>query len=267
MNETLKRFYTSVVTITFSLVMLYYNIYSMCLYFSLITFFCLHEYHTHLNNHSHNSHHLFISILIYLGVLSSILNILPYKYLILIVPTLMSLFSIELFTGRNGWNNIGTMLIGMLWICAPMIMTILLSLHSEKYNYDPKLVIGIMLLVFFNDAGGYFVGRTLGNHKLFPLISPKKTWEGSIGGAVFSTIVYFPIRYYYTFITYENWTVILIFSIVFGSIGDLIESMFKRSLNIKDTGNVLPGMGGVLDRMDSFLYTIPFVYTYLIMIK
>ena len=120
-----------------------------------------------------------------------------------------------------------------------------------------------MNLVFFNDTGAYFFGKYLGNFKLYPSISPKKTWEGTIGGAMVSILVYYPIQYNYDFITQTNWLIIALICIIAGPIGDLIESMFKRDLKVKDTGNILPGHGGVLDRVDSLLYAVPFVYSYL----
>ncbi|GAG79199.1 unnamed protein product, partial [marine sediment metagenome] len=138
------------------------------------------------------------------------------------------------------------------------------SLSKLNYYYDPTPVIGIMLLVFFNDAGSYCVGKLCGKTKLYPKISPNKTWEGSIGGAVVSFLVYFPVRYYLICFTNTQWTVILVISVICGTVGDLIESMFKRNLNIKDSGKVLPGHGGILDRCDGLLFSIPLIYTYII---
>jgi len=173
----------------------------------------------------------------------------------------MSLFGIELFFGEGKpMLNIGTDLIGIVWICAPLTSCILLSQISG--TYDPRIVYGIMIFVFVNDAGAYFVGKRFGKTKLFPSISPNKTWEGTIGGVIISLLCY-PFVMEMGHISRFDWCVIAGISIIFGSIGDLIESMFKRDLKIKDTGNILPGHGGVNDRIDSLLFTVPLVYWYL----
>jgi phosphatidate cytidylyltransferase len=107
----------------------------------------------------------------------------------------------------------------------------------------------------------------LGKSKLFERISPKKSWEGAIGGAIIASIVGILISVVSQSLDLKNWIAISSIVIIFGTLGDLIESMFKRSMNIKDTGNILPGHGGLLDRFDSLLLAIPFIFTWLIIFK
>jgi len=121
-----------------------------------------------------------------------------------------------------------------------------------------------MTLVLFNDTGAYFGGKIFGKRKLYQAISPKKTWEGAVGGALTSIIVSYIMKGYYDLFTNTDWIIILSVCVICGTIGDLIESMFKRDLQIKDTGKILPGHGGVLDRIDGILYAVPFVYSYLV---
>lgn len=122
-------------------------------------------------------------------------------------------------------------------------------------------------MLWTNDTGAYLAGRFFGKHKLFERISPKKTWEGSIGGGILTIGVAFILSVYFTNLDQTNWIVLAILVAVFGGLGDLVESMLKRSLNIKDSGNLLPGHGGILDRFDGLLLSIPFIYSYLYLIS
>ncbi len=268
MNEIFKRFLTSIFCIVYSLILKSYNIYTVSLYYFILTIICLFEYHYKINS-TRKKITILLSAIIYCILIHSVLNGINKNYITIILPITMSLFSIELFYGEmNPMLSIGTDLIGIVWICVPMVLcTLLCYPYDESLGYrihDPRLMYSIMLLVFFNDTGAYFFGKYFGKHKLYSAISPKKTWEGSIGGGITSTCVYFIVKDQYTFLSYKSWFVILIISVICGSIGDLIESMFKRDLQIKDTGTILPGMGGCLDRLDSLLYSIPIIYFYLV---
>jgi phosphatidate cytidylyltransferase len=117
--------------------------------------------------------------------------------------------------------------------------------------------------VWANDTGAYLLGRKIGKRKLFERISPGKTWEGAAGGAMLALAVSYPISRYFHVIPFDDWVVIAIITIMTGNYGDLVESLYKRSKNIKDSGNLLPGHGGILDRIDSLLMVIPFVFVYL----
>jgi phosphatidate cytidylyltransferase len=118
-------------------------------------------------------------------------------------------------------------------------------------------------LIWLADTGAYIFGVSFGKHKLFERISPKKTWEGIFGGLLVSVAgAFFLTKYFYIF-PLEVWVIIALIIVFFGTLGDLVESMFKRSLSIKDSGNILPGHGGILDRFDSLLFVIPVIFTYL----
>lgn len=132
-------------------------------------------------------------------------------------------------------------------------------------EYQPKIVICILIFIWVNDSFAYLVGKNFGKRKLFESVSPKKTIEGFIGGWVFSLIAAFVITQIHkdSPITLIDWLVIASILSVFGTIGDLVESKFKRQANIKDSGNIMPGHGGLLDRLDSLFFAAPFVYLYL----
>lgn len=268
MNEVLTRFLTSLFCIIGTLGMNWYSLYSTSIYYIILTTLCLFEYHYQIDSTRKKITILF-SMLIFLLFTGNVVGMIDFKYLSIGLPFIMSLFSIELFSGKaNPMLSIGTDLIGLVWICAPLFLCIVISYpYGEdgiKYH-DPRIVYGIMTFVFMCDTGAYFGGRFFGKHKLFPSISPKKTWEGVIAGVMASVGSYYIISSIELLSSFE-WVIVMIISISSGIIGDLIESMFKRDLKIKDSGSILPGHGGLLDRLDGVLYTIPTVYTYLVMI-
>ncbi len=135
-----------------------------------------------------------------------------------------------------------------------------INIHPS--NYNPKNIICILVIIWFNDTFAYLSGITLGKHKLFERISPKKTIEGFIGGILFSTIAGGFLAHYYIGESIIHWIIIALIVGVFGTLGDLIESKFKRIAGVKDSGNVMPGHGGFLDRLDSIIFVAPFIYLF-----
>ncbi|MFC4816907.1 phosphatidate cytidylyltransferase [Flavobacterium sp. GCM10023249] len=127
--------------------------------------------------------------------------------------------------------------------------------------FIPSIIIGIFILIWTNDTFAYVVGKSLGKHKLFERISPKKTIEGFAGGMFFAIVAGIIIsQYYVTSFSFLIWIGIAIIVSVFGTIGDLVESKFKRLANVKDSGNIMPGHGGIYDRLDSIIFVAPFVF-------
>jgi len=234
------------------------------MYYLVVTGLCLFEYHYQVGGRSKTRKLIsgFLSLFAYVLGLGYVIGIVPHQYTVLALPVIMSMFSVHLLAGgTDPIRNIGFDLIGLIWICVPMYLCLLLSVING--HYDPTPVYGTMIFVFFSDAGAYFAGKYLGVTKLYPSISPNKTWEGVIGGTITSLMCIYPVTYW-SFYTVEDWTLICLISIACGVVGDLIESMFKRDLQIKDTSNMLPGHGGIVDRMDGVLYAVPFVYSYLV---
>ncbi|WP_300436736.1 phosphatidate cytidylyltransferase [Christiangramia sp.] len=129
--------------------------------------------------------------------------------------------------------------------------------------FIPKLVIGIFFLIWTNDTFAYLVGKNFGKHKLYEKISPNKTIEGFLGGLIFSIFMSYAIWYYTGFLTMWTWLGMAIILSIFGTLGDLIQSKFKRQAGVKDSGKLMPGHGGLFDRLDSIIFASPFVYAYL----
>ncbi|UGS22943.1 phosphatidate cytidylyltransferase [Flavobacterium channae] len=144
------------------------------------------------------------------------------------------------------------------YIILPFILANYVAMGVKGYN--PKILISVIILIWTNDTFAYLVGKNLGKNKLFPSVSPKKTIEGFIGGIVFTIIGGALLAHFYI-MTSNLYIWIIIASIVsiFSTLGDLIESKLKRVAGIKDTGNIMPGHGGILDRLDSIIFVIPFI--------
>ena len=130
-------------------------------------------------------------------------------------------------------------------------------------SYQPMYLLGILILIWSNDSFAYLSGKNFGRNKLYSKISPKKTVEGFIGGLIACIIAGILIHYFSNTLSYLHWGSIAIITSVFGTIGDLIQSKFKRQAGVKDSGTIMPGHGGVFDRLDSILYAAPFVFLYL----
>tara|TARA_B110000967_G_scaffold47675_1_gene48329 strand:- start:11975 stop:12631 length:657 start_codon:yes stop_codon:yes gene_type:complete len=142
-------------------------------------------------------------------------------------------------------------------------MCFLILLPMYKGSFHPYLMISILSIIWINDSFAFLVGKNFGKNKLFPTVSPKKTIEGFFGGLVFSLLAGLLISKYNLDFSMLNWLIIAVIVSTIGTIGDLVESKFKRQAKMKDSGNIMPGHGGILDRLDSLLFAAPFVYLYI----
>ena len=147
------------------------------------------------------------------------------------------------------------------YISCGFIFLILISLNSGSFSSNT--IVGMFVLIWINDSFAYLIGSNFGRQKLFESVSPKKTVEGFLGGVFFSAIGSYFIFKYTNNLEFSNWLVISVIISVFGTIGDLIESKYKRQANVKDSGNLLPGHGGLFDRLDSAIFVSPFIYLFL----
>lgn len=194
----------------------------------------------------------------------------PYLFLI------MYLLISELYwRHKNPINNWAYGMMSQIYIALPFSLLNVLAYHSVTAtgaefpisSFNPILPLSIFVFTWVNDTGAYCSGMLFGKHRLFERISPKKSWEGSIGGAVFSMIAALIFAHYTPFMSITQWIGLGLTVVVFGTWGDLTESLLKRTLGIKDSGNILPGHGGMLDRFDSTLMAVPAAVVYLYIIK
>ncbi|MEM6726710.1 MAG: phosphatidate cytidylyltransferase [Bacteroidota bacterium] len=175
---------------------------------------------------------------------------------------LSGFFLLELFaSGKDAFAKVAYILLGSIYIGIPFAMVIHLGISGDQFR--PWVVFGIILLIWANDTFAYLLGSWIGKTKLIPRVSPKKTWEGTLSGVLVTILASWLYYLLFGHLVLSQWLVIGGIIAVLGTIGDLIESMLKRSFKAKDSGGLLPGHGGFLDRFDSFIFVIPFVWVYL----
>lgn len=185
-----------------------------------------------------------------------------HKLLFLLPVTLSSIFIQELFKKNQApFTNIGYTYLGLIFTIIPFTFFHALAYIGGTFNFHFPMA--FLLMLWANDTGAYLVGSKLGKTKLFERHSPKKTWEGLIGGILITALAGYIISLYYTELPLQKWIWMGVIISCFGTTGDLIESMFKRSIDVKDSGGILPGHGGLLDRFDGLLIAAPIVYAYL----
>jgi phosphatidate cytidylyltransferase len=160
----------------------------------------------------------------------------------------------------NPLNNWTYFITGQVFIALPFSLLNFILFIS---NWQPLILLAVFITIWVNDTGAYLVGITLGKHRLFERISPKKSWEGFFGGAFFALVSGYVFSLFITEISLLNWLIFSEIIVIFGTFGDLIESLMKRTLDVKDSGNVIPGHGGLLDRFDSMLLAAPVIFIYL----
>lgn len=248
---------------------------SFTILFALISALTINEFgnivnrmeHTHMNKPISILAGLFLFLCFgYTGVVPGANEIfIPYLFLILY------LFISELYKKQpNPLNNWAYAMMSQIYIALSFALLNVLAYHSSATEsvsqYNPILPLSIFIFNWVNDTGAYCTGMLFGKHRLFERISPKKSWEGSIGGAVFSIIAAIVLAHFFTFLSTGVWIGLGLTVVVFGTWGDLTESLMKRTLGIKDSSNILPGHGGMLDRFDSTLMAVPAAVVYLYLV-
>ena len=200
--------------------------------------------------------YLFLAVMAFCTGATDAQVFLPYLLL------LLYLMITELYLKKeNPLGNWAFTMLSQLYIALPFALLNILAFHndvaSSSVSYNPVLPLSVFVFIWLSDTGAYCVGSLIGKHRLFERISPKKSWEGSIGGGVFSIASSLVFAHYFPFLHLAEWMGLAFTVVVFGTWGDLTESLMKRQLGIKDSGNILPGHGGMLDRIDSQLAALP----------
>lgn len=181
------------------------------------------------------------------------------------IPFLVSIFVVELYRNhQKPMQNIAFTILGILYIALPFSLMNFITINGSSYKmeYNPSLLLAILFLVWANDTGAYIFGVSLGKHKMMPRISPKKSWEGFLGGIASTILVAWIISTILADIDTRHWLFVGFITSLMAVLGDLVESMFKRSIGVKDSGKFLPGHGGLLDRFDALIMVLPIVYAY-----
>lgn len=209
----------------------------------------------------------FLGLAVYVLTSLSGMFVIDISNVFLIVLSFSIIIAVELFRyPKPSWHHIGGLLTGIIYVAIPFgIMNGFFFMKSGVLAF-PWVLLALFILVWANDVFAYLIGSTLGKHKLFERISPKKTWEGSIGGLVFTLFFAWVFSYFAPDLSLIGWLFLGIIISVSANLGDLAESLLKRNAGVKDSGRLFPGHGGVLDRFDALLFATPFVFFYLFLI-
>ncbi|OFX85771.1 MAG: hypothetical protein A2W99_05635 [Bacteroidetes bacterium GWF2_33_16] len=190
-------------------------------------------------------------------------NILSAKCFLPVIPLIMGVFIIELYRKSDQpFTNIGFTILGLLYIAVPLSFANYIVI-DEHLNYSSHMLLGFFFLMWSYDTLAYIFGVSFGKHRLFERISPKKSWEGFIGGTASTIGIAYIVSLIFKELRFIDWAIVGLIVSVAGTFGDLVESSFKRSIDEKDSGKLLPGHGGVLDRFDAVFLALPLFYVYL----
>lgn len=265
------RIATGVVFIAVLMTGILYNQYSFLIVFSLITALALYEFYGLLCKTKNIELNRELNTL---GGLSLFIGgyfffSFPEKLLIALVPFgiyILSLFISELFLKRtNPIQSLAYAVLGQIYLAIPLSLLSYLAfgydMESKTYHY--AFLLALFVFIWVNDSFAYLTGSLFGKHRMFERISPKKSWEGFIGGATFTIAASVIFAGFFTQLPIWGWIGFAVVMVIFGTLGDLVESLFKRTLNVKDSGNLLPGHGGILDRIDSVVFSIPALFIYI----
>lgn len=279
MKNLITRSITGVIFVT-AIVVCFMRPEAMILLFALVTGLTVWEYTGIVNGIENVCVNRFLAtvaaVYFFLGMAGFCAGIVPSAVFIPYLLTVVYMFIAELYTkAPNPINNWAYTMLSQMYIALPFAMVNVLAFrgvgNGVVYNYLAPL--SIFVFLWTNDTGAYLSGSLFGKHKLFPRVSPGKSWEGSIGGGLLVLLVAALVGMYQNsdmhetatelILTVPQWMGLGLVVVLFGIWGDLVESLFKRTIGIKDSGNILPGHGGMLDRFDSSLMAFPAAVIYL----
>lgn len=267
LNNTLTRTIVALIGIPFIIAACYFGKELFLIFVLAIGIISFHEFSKMvLNKKSHVNIPAGITSVAVI-ILNSYYGFIEFEILILIIVPL--LLFMELFRNKeSAILNLGSALLGIFYIglFASSILKIreFFGFSNQLYIQGGLLIISVLISIWACDSGAFFIGSAVGKHKLFPRVSPKKSWEGAIAGFLFSVLAMIALRsIFLDFLSLRDVIIIGLISGIFGQIGDLIESLIKRDASVKDSSSLIPGHGGIFDRFDSLLFTAPLVYIYL----
>ncbi len=272
MSEFLKRSLTGFVFIVVMLGAILWNPWSLFVLLIAIAGIALYEYYSIFKIRGYTplvTSGIIAGSLILLLVFMERQSYIPLKYLELLMLPVAGIWFLFIFVKRADMlNSLMVTVTGLIYIMLPLSLIPFITQNQlTGFNYDPEILIGILLIIWIYDTGAYLTGILFGKHKMAPSISPKKSWEGFFGGMVFAFIMGLIYAKFTSLLNINDWLILSLIVVLTGTAGDLFESLIKREAGVKDSGRIMPGHGGILDRFDSLLMIIPFVFLYLYLIK
>ncbi len=290
LRSFLLRTVTALILVAVMLAAILWGPYSFAAFFAILTFGILWEYYHLVNGLAEidifRPLHCFGGALIFICTFCVSSNLTGKWILQLYVIYLMAMFISRLYSKKkNPMRELAYILMGQIYIAYPISMLSALAFHTLAFplgevlkDYSPLFVLSLFFFIWINDTGAYLTGMTFGRHRLFPRISPKKSWEGFWGGLVFAMLLGWVLSYEVVWnflginlheglrLTTLEWIGMGLIVSVASTFGDLIESLVKRAVGVKDSGNILPGHGGLWDRFDSLIMAAPAMLGYLVFV-
>ena len=271
MKNVIQRTVTGFIFVIVIICSIHWNPYPFAILFLLFTFLGQWEFYKMV--HSKRMSPQFIiglisGVVLYVTLALKALLIIPDHYLLINLLMLLAIFIVELFSGSiKTVENVSFNVLGLVYIVIPFALLNFFSAPGFLTDaYNPSVLIGYFIILWSYDIFAYLGGKTFGKHKLYARISPFKTWEGTITGGIIALVAAFLVSKYICQIGFHHWGIIALIVILFGTFGDLFESMLKRNFNVKDAGTIFPGHGGILDRFDGLFFSAPAVFVYLLLI-
>lgn len=265
MSNFWQRLITGIVFLTVLISGILFSQWTFALLFALIDVLALNEFYrisVKNGNKPLTIYGMAVGLISFALSFLAFANIIEKSALALVVPMLALVFIIVLFGKfENPISTIATTFYGLVYIALPFALISPIAFHTNEYQ--SIMVLGMFIIIWVNDTGAYCFGVTIGRHHMFERISPKKTWEGLIGGMLTAIGASFVLAHFFDALTQAQWVGLALIICIFGTLGDLAESQFKRTVGIKDSSNLLPGHGGILDRFDSIILAIPVIFAYL----
>ncbi len=263
MREIFRRLITGAVFVFLLLSSIFLNSDAFDFLFMVFGLTCIYEYKRMVRL---KGYYIFIAYLTLWWIYIYLINDISTTYNTIAINTLMvltlsinSILLYYLFSKKEKlFNSLQKFIIGIFYIGGGSIF--LTMIPYKENTFAELLIMGVFILIWVNDSFAYLTGRSFGKTKLFPSVSPKKTIEGAIGGFIFALIAAYIISNFESNLTLIQWLILASVIVITGNLGDLIESKFKRTAGVKDSGAILPGHGGMLDRLDSLIFAAPFVY-------
>jgi len=266
MNNFVKRTLSGILFVSLTAGCILLSSYAFLIVFAVIVGIVVSEFQKLTNQQSDVNVNLWLSVvgavLLFVSSFLYASQTLPYLVFSLYGMYLVAVLVLELYRQKlNPLHNWAYFILGQVFIALPFS---LLNFVLYMADYQPIILLSLFVTIWVNDTGAYLVGVSIGKHRLFERISPKKSWEGFVGGALAALLSGYVFSLLIPEISLVEWFVLSEIVVVFATFGDLIESLMKRTVHVKDSGNIMPGHGGLLDRFDSMLLVTPVVFIYLI---
>jgi len=265
LSNLIQRTITGIIFLAVVVGAIFFSKISFFILFELIVIGAMYEFYTLVEKKKFNPlkiYGIIIGALVFAANYFFVTGVVSSNIFLAFIPIIISVFIIELYRkSEQVFVNVGFTLLGVIYLAVPFSFANYVVLSENIYN--SHLLLGFLFLMWSYDTLAYVFGVSFGKHRLFERISPKKSWEGFIGGTISSLGMAYIISLIFPELSFFNWACVSLIVSVFGTYGDLVESAFKRNIDEKDSGSILPGHGGILDRFDAVIFTLPLFYLYL----